>query len=69
MVKPPCVRAAGESARAMALQVLLPFLLSGLGMVGAGLLLDALQVSLTTAESRESHQQTLQKIGPPHHAL
>ena len=49
MAKPTCVRSAGESSAAIGLQVLLPFLLSGLGMVGAGMVLDAAQVSPTAA--------------------
>jgi hypothetical protein len=36
-----------ESYRAMALQVFIPFLVAGLGMVGAGLVLDIVQVTHT----------------------
>lgn len=35
-----------ESYRAMAIQVFIPFLVAGLGMVGAGLVLDIVQVTL-----------------------
>jgi hypothetical protein len=35
-----------ESYRAMAVQVFIPFLVAGLGMVGAGLVLDIVQVPI-----------------------
>ncbi|KAJ3602179.1 hypothetical protein NHX12_029938 [Muraenolepis orangiensis] len=43
MTQPACVQAVRESSRDLFLQVVLPYLLSGLGMVTAGLLLDAAQ--------------------------